>query len=334
MALLRVGARPSEDRGVRASTRVLPVLVAVLAIAAAGPAGAAVDGPDGRAARAGAPGSAVVTAGAVDEDAARAVRAAVDAERRRAGLSPLLAAADLSRVARARAARLAATRGTVVPAPRLADEVRGWTVLAENTARGRDAGTLADALLASDEHVDAVRDPRLVEVAVAVAAAGADDLVVVQLFRRPQDEAAPDPGGDGPRAGPGRSGTAGDEPGRASEPGRPARPTSPSARDRADAPAGRGPAGDGSGASPRRPDDGAVAPVAEPEQDGPAGPDRPADGSTPGTSAAPEGPTSGDDGGVGRAREAAGRAEAGGAPGDLASWHLAVLLGATTGDGP
>lgn len=107
-----------------------------------------------------------------------------------AGLAPLQASSDLTAVAQRWAERMAAS-GELAHNPALADEVGGWSAIAENVGTGADVATVHGVLMGSSGHRANILGGST-QVGAGVAS-GHGAVWVVQVFRTPSGDAAPAP---------------------------------------------------------------------------------------------------------------------------------------------
>lgn len=118
------------------------------------------------------------------------VVARVNDERAGAGLAPLRPSSDLTSVAQRWAERLAAT-GVLAHNHALADEVGGWSSIAENVGHGGDVAAVHGALMGSSGHRANILGGHT-QIGAGVAS-GHGAVWVVQVFRTPSDDAPPAP---------------------------------------------------------------------------------------------------------------------------------------------
>jgi hypothetical protein len=108
----------------------------------------------------------------------------INAERSAAGLPPLAVATDLTLVAQAHSAQMAAT-GTLYHTPDLATQVTNWTALGENVGEGPSVQSIADAFYASAPHRANILNTSYTQVGVGTVLGPNGVLWVTEEFRKP-----------------------------------------------------------------------------------------------------------------------------------------------------
>lgn len=121
-----------------------------------------------------------------DTDLEAAFVAAVNAERADAGLPQLHPSAELTRVARAHAGRMAG-RADLYHNPSLGSAVRHWRKLGENVGRGGSWAAIHRAFLDSPGHRRNVLDPEWTDVGIGVVVTDGG-IWVTELFRTGGDD--------------------------------------------------------------------------------------------------------------------------------------------------
>lgn len=116
------------------------------------------------------------------------------------GLRSLSSSGDLTGVARAQSARMAAA-GRIYHNPSLGSAVRGWQTVGENVGSGGSVSSLHAAFMASAGHRANILSSRFTQVGVGTVTAGGVIYVTV-VFRQPfgSSSASPTPGPTPPRS--------------------------------------------------------------------------------------------------------------------------------------
>ena len=125
-------------------------------------------------------------------DAEAGFVARIGQERSARGQPAYEVAADLRDVARRHAQRMA-DEGRHFHNPNLGSEVSGWALVAENVGYGPSVEDLHAAFMASSVHRSAILSTDLTQIGVGVVRGTDNQLYVVQVFRRPADQAPPAP---------------------------------------------------------------------------------------------------------------------------------------------
>lgn len=108
---------------------------------------------------------------------------AINAIRASRGLAPLAVDGQLTAVAQAWSAQMAAS-GTLQHNPAIASQVSGWRMLGENVGTGGSADTIEVAFENSPHHLENMVDPQFTHIGVAVVRDGRGTLWVTEDFKQ------------------------------------------------------------------------------------------------------------------------------------------------------
>ena len=117
--------------------------------------------------------------------------AAINQERKAAGVAPLSVAGDLTSVAR-KHSKVMADADNLHHNPNLGGAVSGWKKVGENVGRGPSVGSIHSAFMSSSGHRENILSPEWTQVGVGVVVAGSQ-VWVTEVFRLPAGATAPAP---------------------------------------------------------------------------------------------------------------------------------------------